>query len=529
MSNFDQALHELETYAQSGAVFIIVQTGERYRAERLFRRFVSRQSFSRAFYYTQVHQVMPLDPYAQVRQIVKKKKERKKLNPTSESSPVIAGAQGIDVNDDPLTWARSFFRQNTRSLFILADTQPLDRDTLFARELLDTIYLAKETSNTIVLVASGPIWSALTRFGFVIDLGLPDEQERRTLIDALLEQSPSAQQLRDDKNFLDEIVASTGGLSEVQVENLVRSYLLGYEETQERALIDVIGRKEALFALPPAITRVTYDNSMPIAGLTNLRQWLSRKKSVFFAPSAQLKERHLQAPKGVLLMGVPGCGKSFSAKVLAHEWGLPLYRLDFSAIYNKYVGETERLMRETLEYLDNVSPCIVWIDEIEKVMASKDSNSEVDRRVLAQFLFWLQESTSRVFLIATANNPDSLPDELMRRGRFSEIFFIDLPNGKDRLHAISMYASQAFKIDYRDEKLNDAVAHTEGFSFSDIHHIIRDIAEEVEFEGRDTPNEYELAKVFAKATPSGVSQDTVANIRKWAQDHSAIPASGQGE
>ena len=186
-------------------------------------------------------------------------------------------------------------------------------------------------------------------------------------------------------------------------------------------------------------------------------------------------------------------------------------------------------MRETLEYLDNVSPCIVWIDEIEKVMASKDSNSDVDRRVLAQFLFWLQESTARVFLIATANNPDTLPDELMRRGRFSEIFFIDLPNEQDRLQAISLYASQALKVEYQDEELHDVARRTEGFSFSDIHHIIRDIAEEVEFEGRSTPDVYELSEIFEKASPSGVSQETVASIYTWADSHSAIPASEQGE
>src|SRR3954464_14055214 len=147
---------------------------------------------------------------------------------------------------------------------------------------------------------------------------------------------------------------------------------------------------------------------------------------------ADLSHSALRPPKGVLLVGVPGCGKSLSAKAVAAEWRLPLYRLDLAAILGQYVGQSEGRLREALDTADRMAPCVLWIDEIEKGLAGQNDSTGVGRRLVGQFLFWLQESRSRAFVVATSNDVRALPPELLRKGRFDELFFVDLPDTEDR-------------------------------------------------------------------------------------------------
>ena len=201
----------------------------------------------------------------------------------------------------------------------------------------------------------------------------------------------------------------------------------------------------------------------PVAGLENLKAWLAGKRKVFFARDEELAARGLEVPKGVLLAGVPGCGKSFSARMVAQLWELPLFRFDIGSVYNKYVGESERRMQEALEYIDNIAPCVLWIDEIEKALSISDSGNDTGRRVLGQFLFWLQESEARVFLLATANDVSLLPPELFRKGRFAEVFFLDLPNGEERRQALSNCLRICLQFTADTALMNRLVDSTRGF------------------------------------------------------------------
>jgi SpoVK/Ycf46/Vps4 family AAA+-type ATPase len=202
---------------------------------------------------------------------------------------------------------------------------------------------------------------------------------------------------------------------------------------------------------------VYVDRDLKVSGLEALKKWLDSKKTIFFASDDALQERDLTTPKGILLAGVPGCGKSLSAKMVAKEWELPLFRFDIGTVYDKWVGESEKKMKEALQFIDNVSPCVVWVDEIEKALSVSNSGNDTGNRVLGQFLFWLQESKSRVFLVATANDISLLPFELFRKGRFSEIFFIDLPNAAERKAAISQYADKSLHIRFSDIDMKELV------------------------------------------------------------------------
>ena len=238
-------------------------------------------------------------------------------------------------------------------------------------------------------------------------------------------------------------------------------------------------------------------------------------------------ERDLSTPKGILLAGVPGCGKSLSAKMVAKEWHLPLFRFDIGSVYDKWVGESEKKMKEALQFIDNVSPCVVWIDEIEKSLSVSDSGNDTGKRVLGQFLFWLQESRSRVFLVATANDISLLPFELFRKGRFSEIFFIDLPNGHERKAAIMQYVSRSLHIQLSDRELTELVTTSEGFSYSDIEYAIKDVAQLALTEGQSVVTQRTILESFENVVPiSKNNPDMVDKIRKWGSER-AVAASNR--
>ena len=225
------------------------------------------------------------------------------------------------------------------------------------------------------------------------------------------------------------------------------------------------------------------------------------------------------------MVGVPGCGKSLSAKMVAQIWALPLFRFDIGSVYDKWVGESEKKMKQALRYLDSVAPCVVWIDEIEKGLAVSDGGNDTGRRVLGQFLFWLQESCSRVFLVATANDISALPPELFRKGRFSQLFFVDLPNRAERQAAIGQYCTQALHWNPNESDLTALVDSTEGFSYADIEYSVKDLAQQALLYGDNVVTKENLLERFASIVPfAGTNPKAVDQLRRWGRER-AVPAS----
>lgn len=240
-----------------------------------------------------------------------------------------------------------------------------------------------------------------------------------------------------------------------------------------------------------------------------------------------LSKRDLESPKGVLLAGIPGCGKSLSAKVVANEWELPLFRFDIGSIYDKWMGNSEKRMEDALTFIDNVAPCILWIDEIEKALSVSDSNNDTGQRIIGKLLFWLQESTSRVFLIATANNIEHLPPELYRKGRFSELFYIDLPNAAERREIIRLYAEKSLLIDPEVLNMDALVDASEGFSYSDIEQCIKDVAKMAVMKGQNViTDKLLLSKFHEVVSISKSNPELIDKLRKWGSEK-ALPASGE--
>jgi len=242
-----------------------------------------------------------------------------------------------------------------------------------------------------------------------------------------------------------------------------------------------------------------------------------------------LRSKGLRSPRGILLVGVPGCGKSLSAKAISASWKLPLYRLDFATVQGSYVGQSEQQLKDALTTAENVSPCILWIDEIEKGLSGAGSSNDggVSTRMVGQFLFWLQESKKQVFVVATANDVSMLPSELLRRGRFDELFFIDLPTIEERYDIIKMYMRKYLSLDFAGELADRIVEMTEGFTGADLESTVRDLAYRVIANEDFVLDEENVVQAFKNVVPlSQTSPEKIAAIRDWGKER-AVPASGK--
>lgn len=495
MSDYRTMSAMLTDYIRAGVPLVIIRTAERHRVERVLRQIAGDLNIH-AFCYTDSKQVESLSPQD--------------------------ARQGKDVESDPLPFVKERFRHARHLTFLLGDTRRLEQDSLYTRELLSAAYLARDTGNTLVIVAAENVWQRLSRFGLFIDLELPIFEERRALIEEFSASFSDKVSWGDDG--VTRLATLLRGLSEIQIVNLLRSSLVARGGLGDGDVDAVAANKDRLFTAVSNVMPVSYPEHLEVAGLGNLKAWLDRKRTVFFAQQDLLDRYSLQAPRGVLLMGVPGCGKSFSAKMIASRWHLPLFRFDIGSVYNKYVGETERRMQEALDYIDNVAPCVLWIDEIEKALSSNAGESDVGNRVLGQFLFWLQESQAKVFLVSTANDVTHLPPELFRKGRFSESFFIDLPDDDERRAAIALYARLSLHRSFVDDEMDRLVERSRGFSYSDIEQAIKDVAERAVFGDIPEATAAQVEACFADTIP--ISAERIAPIREWGRKNAQSASSG---
>ena len=256
-----------------------------------------------------------------------------------------------------------------------------------------------------------------------------------------------------------------------------------------------------------------------VAGASRFKRWVQQRRDVFVSGDAPAG---LDPPKGVLLLGVQGCGKSMLAKAVAAGFGVPLVRLDFGTLYDKYHGETEKNLRAALASAEQLAPCVLWIDEIEKGIASGGEDGGTSRRVLGYLLTWMAERTSSVFLVATANQVQELPAELLRKGRFDEIFFVDLPDADTRVEIFRVHlARRGLTLD--DFQLPALAAASEGFSGAEIEQAI--VAALYTAHGEQKPLETELLMQEIRGTRplSVIMAEQVASLREWASERT-VPA-----
>lgn len=385
-----------------------------------------------------------------------------------------------DVRDPirALDWIANNLQRD--ALVVLRDFHPFLNDPMVARRVRDFPRLFSDGTakrSVIFLSSVVKIPAEMEKDLVVVDFDLPD---RQTLEDIVREQAfRNAESKRFGKNF-QKVLESPA------LQREIAEAALGLTEQEARQVFQKTSVRDKGFALPTILQEKKhiirksgilefYESPLgmdSVGGLTLMKEWLNKRRHAF-SPAAQ--EFGLPAPKGILLLGVPGCGKSLSAKAISQAWQMPLLRLDVGKVFGSLVGSSEENMRKAIKTAEAVAPAILWLDELEKGFSGTKSSGQSDggttARVFATFLTWLQEKTSPVFVIATANDVSQLPPELLRKGRFDEIFFVDLPNRHEREEILRIQ----LKKRHRDPQLfamDRLVEATNGFSGSELEEAI---------------------------------------------------------
>jgi hypothetical protein len=407
-------------------------------------------------------------------------------------------------------------------VYALLDFHPYLQDPTIVRLLKDIAQDYERCARTLVLIGyETVIPRELEHLSARVALTLPDRNERRQLVEDVARQWMRAnprQAVKIDPRALDLLVENMSGLSAADTQRLARKAIYDHGAIQLSDVPLVMRAKYELLN-HAGVLRYEHDTAQlsDLGGLVNFKAWLEKRRAAFDGSAPQL-----DAPKGVLLLGVQGCGKSLAARASAGIFQVPLLRLDCASLYDKYVGESERNLRESLASADVLAPCVLWIDEIEKGFASGDSDGGATRRVLGAFLTWLAEKSSRVFVVATANDITELPPELIRKGRFDEIFFIDLPDLNTRAEILRIHAARR-GVALEGASLGALARECEGFSGAEIEQAV--VAALYSAHAKHVaPDARLLAAEIAATRPlSVIMAEGVAALRDWAKDR-AVPA-----
>jgi hypothetical protein len=386
--------------------------------------------------------------------------------------------------------------------------------------------MATDHGGVLAVMTTKGVWSQLQRVGMSLVLDPPDEDE---LVEIVREQlGPYRGQFHIEWDAADERQAAAilAGVTRIEAENVLVTLLAG-GVIRKSDVAELTRAKDWIFADISGIERVQVrPNALSVGGLEGLKHWLERERPLL---TADLRERGIRPPRGVLPVGVPGCGKSLSARAIAANWGLPLYRLDRATIHGQYLGQSEGRLKEALATADHVAPCVLWIDEIEKGLAGAGSSSDggTSARLVGQFLYWLQEARARVFVVATANDVSRLPPELLRRERFDELFFVDLPTPEEREDIIRIYVQRGLRRTISDAVMGELVERSDGFAGADIEAAVRDVVKEAILRGEAAVTDDLFRRSFSNIVPlSKTTPEQIEMIRAWGRDR-AVSASGQ--
>ena len=436
---------------------------------------------------------------------------------------VTDGLQRLDLaleaqrhNAEPEEVLRHIRAVSKPGIYALLDFHPFLTDPVNVRLLKDLALGARSTKRVVLLIGHRiDLPQELASFSARFTLKLPAPSERRAIVDDCIAEyrRENGAQVSIDPAALDLLVQNLSGLTHADTERLAHKAV--FDDGAVNAA-DVPGVMKAKYELLNRGGVLSFEHETAcvedLAGFRNVKSWLRQRRGAFRAG----RPAGLDPPKGLLLIGVQGCGKSLAAKAAANALGLPLLRLDFGALYNKYHGETERNLRESLETAEIMSPCVLWLDEIEKGLATGHDDTGTARRVLAGLLTWMAEHKAPVFLVATANDVDELPPELVRKGRFDEIFFVDLPSPPSRAEVLAVHLRRR-GLRPEDLGLAGLVAATDGFSGAEIEQGIVSALYAAHALGRPLASQQLLAE-FRKTRPLSVLMaERVSAIRQWAK------------
>ena len=445
--------------------------------------------------------------------------------PAPQGAPIVntATAAGVLAHLDTMT---------IPSVFVLKDFHRQMDDAVVVRRLREVAQDFAHQRRTMILtgpsVVVPPELSNLVEY---VDLALPD---RARLLQIIQETYKRLAGMYTLKSTLDEagwnaVASNLRGLTEQEAERAVAQVIVKDYGLTAACITEVLEAKKEILRRTGMLEFIEATDSMAsVGGLENLKKWLQKRRGAF---ADDARSFGLEPPRGVIIMGVQGCGKSLSARSIAGEWKLPLVRFDSAAIFDKYIGETEKRIKKLFDVAEELSPCVLWIDELEKVFAGSGPDSAsvdagVSSRLLGSFLSWMQDRKSPVFVAATSNNVNALPPELIRKGRFDEIFFVDLPNPAERRAVFSLQLTRR-KRNPADFDLDQLVAASASYSGAEIDAVVQS-AMYASFSDRKPVTTQSLLDELKNTVPlSATRAEDIAALRDWARER-AVPASLSG-
>jgi SpoVK/Ycf46/Vps4 family AAA+-type ATPase len=428
----------------------------------------------------------------------------------------LGGAQ--KHNADPPEVLKSIRATDKAGIYVLLDFHPFLADPIHVRLLKDICQDYGKCARTVVLLSHEvTLPRELEHFAARFQLAFPDRGERQMIVEKVANdwQKANGAKVRADRKSLELLVENLAGLSTGDTERLARQAIFDDGALELTDLPTVMQAKYQLLNRN-GVLAFEYDTAKfaDLGGMNRLKEWLRQRRPAFDGAAAAAK---LDPPKGLLLLGVQGCGKSVAARAAAGIFGVPLLRLDFASIHNKYIGESERNLRETLATADVMSPCVLWVDEIEKGVATGDGDSGTSRRLLGTFLTWLAEKKTKVFVVATANDISALPPELIRKGRFDEIFFVDLPAEAVRATILKIHADKRSVV-LPDTHVSQLARACEGFSGAEIEQAIVSAVYSAHAKNETVSGAHVLQAINSTRPLSVVMAEKIADLRAWAAE-----------
>jgi len=484
-------LHDIELLLRSRYGLIIIDSAEEDRAETLVRLAADRIS-------------MPLFHWSRT----------KGLRRDGANSAVYG-------TTDPAQMLAHVAAAHIDALYYLRGAETVLAEPLHAERLLEVVGEFGTRPGAVVLAGTGlPLPESLRRLSATVQLPPPDVAEFRSLIERL------ARDLRQRMKVeialppdeVSRLVANLKGLTLIEAEKVLTRAIVEDGRLGPDDLAHIINYKKEIVEREGVLEYYPVEETLDdIADLAGLKAWLAKRTHFLSAPE-KAADFGLSFPKGVLLVGVPGCGKSLCAKAVAMEWKLPLLKLDPGRLYNKYMGESEKNFRRAMDTAERLAPCVLFIDELEKAFASGGSeDGGVSQRVLGTFLSWMQDRKGDVFTVATANDVSRLPPEFLRKGRFDEVFFVDLPNGEARQAILSIHLRKRGQ-DPAAFDLAGLTAATDGFSGAEVEQAIVSALYTAFAAGRSLDTDLVLAEIRATRPLSAIAAERVAGIRAWARE-----------
>ena len=399
------------------------------------------------------------------------------------------------------------------AIFLLKDFNRFLNDLTISRKLRNLGRILKLQPKTIIIIGSElKIPRELQDLITVLQFQLPTENEIIKELERLLK----SLKITIDVQLFEDLTRSCQGLSLERIRRVLSKIIATYKTINEDSISILLNEKKQIISQTEILEYFSgnekFDN---LGGLKNLKEWLKKRQTAF---SCQATNYGLPTPRGLLLLGIQGTGKSLTAKAIANDWKLPLLRLDVGKLFGGIIGESESRLRQMINVTETVSPCILWIDEIDKAFSNIENtgDSGTSSRVLGTFVSWLSEKTKPVFVIATANNIDLLPLEIVRKGRFDELFFLDLPQENEREEIFKIHLEEFRPNSWNRFNSKELAKMTELFSGAEIRQVIIEAMYQAFSEKREF-NTKDIKIAITELVPlANIENEQMLKLKKWA-------------